>query len=284
MLSADSNNSGLNPYLACSHLAQGRNERGGYYASCELGGPRERAELAARITPARLDTERTLLEGLAAVSEPAREAVVAAALASEATDGASAQSELGAAIESFATQNRHRLQSLGIAPDRFARAFAEWTKARQMPLARLGRMVQETGSDPLRGLWIRLASALEEGEASAGEAAGRAIDCTTTASSPGDAGLEIEAAANRVRLRGQIDRDAWEQLSGLAVMAAALDGDLILDLGGVSFCDVGGLRILLALAEARRERGALILESVPEELARALPALGWNDGSMASAS
>jgi anti-anti-sigma factor len=58
---------------------------------------------------------------------------------------------------------------------------------------------------------------------------------------------------------------------------ASMDGaDIHLDLSGLSFCDISGIRSLVDAAHSR-EAGRLMLHGLPELLQKVLTVTGWSD-------
>ncbi len=80
-------------------------------------------------------------------------------------------------------------------------------------------------------------------------------------------------------IAGEVDESSYPRL---VRELAALDarGDVHIDLAGVSFCDLAGLRAIVCAAEPETDgsgRGHLTLHAVPDRLRRILEILGWND-------
>jgi ABC-type transporter Mla MlaB component len=79
-------------------------------------------------------------------------------------------------------------------------------------------------------------------------------------------------------IAGEIDESSYRRLvRGLA----ALDprGDVHIDLSGVEFCDLAGLRAIVCVTEADSGDSAprhLTLHAVPDRLRRILQILGWD--------
>ena len=80
-------------------------------------------------------------------------------------------------------------------------------------------------------------------------------------------------------IAGEIDEASYPRLlRGLAGLNAR--GDVHIDLAGVSFCDLAGLRAILCAAEPETDgpaRGHLTLHAVPDRLRRILEILGWDE-------
>ena len=80
-------------------------------------------------------------------------------------------------------------------------------------------------------------------------------------------------------IAGEIDESSYPRLMrGLGALNAR--GDVHIDLAGVSFCDLAGLRAIVTAAEPETGRSApghLTLHAVPDRLRRILEILGWDD-------
>ncbi len=61
-------------------------------------------------------------------------------------------------------------------------------------------------------------------------------------------------------------------------LSSGLDGadDIHLDMSGLSFCDVSGIRSLIEAAESRKQ-GRLMLYGLPNLLQRVMAATGWSN-------
>jgi len=91
-----------------------------------------------------------------------------------------------------------------------------------------------------------------------------------------DERLEIksEPSAGGLRLKGEID--AWNVDSAASILAQHLpDGDIYLDLTGLSFCDVNGIRALIALAEKANPKQRFIVRGLAPQLREVLQIVGW---------
>jgi ABC-type transporter Mla MlaB component len=80
-------------------------------------------------------------------------------------------------------------------------------------------------------------------------------------------------------IAGEIDESSYRRLvQGLAVLDPR--GNVRIDLSGVEFCDLAGLRAIVCVTEASAGDsvpGHLTLHAVPERLRRILQILGWDD-------
>jgi ABC-type transporter Mla MlaB component len=82
-------------------------------------------------------------------------------------------------------------------------------------------------------------------------------------------------------IAGEIDESSYRRLvRGLGVLNPR--GDVHIDLSGVEFCDLAGLRAIVCVTEADggtdgSARGHLTLHAVPGRLLRILEILGWDE-------
>jgi anti-anti-sigma regulatory factor len=80
-------------------------------------------------------------------------------------------------------------------------------------------------------------------------------------------------------IAGEIDESNYRRLvRGLAALNP--HGDVHIDLSGVDFCDLAGLRAIVCVTEADSggdAPGHLTLHAVPGRLRRILEILGWDD-------
>lgn len=86
-------------------------------------------------------------------------------------------------------------------------------------------------------------------------------------------------ASQGLVIAGDIDEYTYLTLTQ-SIAALAPNGDVHIDLGGVEFCDVAGLRAIVGAAgpasEARPDRH-VILHAVPARVLRILAILGWDE-------
>ncbi|HTZ23784.1 MAG TPA: STAS domain-containing protein [Streptosporangiaceae bacterium] len=93
--------------------------------------------------------------------------------------------------------------------------------------------------------------------------------------------LRITRASDGLGLiiAGEIDESSYPRLvRGLATLNPR--GAVHIDLAGVIFCDLAGLRAIVCAAEPETgdsARGHLTLHAVPHRLRRILEILGWDD-------
>jgi len=80
-------------------------------------------------------------------------------------------------------------------------------------------------------------------------------------------------------IAGEIDESSYPRLMrGLAALNPR--ADVHIDLSGVEFCDLAGLRAIVCVTQAEagdHAPGHLTLHAVPDRLRRILQILGWDD-------
>ena len=78
-------------------------------------------------------------------------------------------------------------------------------------------------------------------------------------------------------LAGAIDYFNVEAAMESLALAVDADGDCNIELSGLEFCDVSGIRAIVTLAEHRNGRGRLLLHGLPSQLQRVMTIVGWSD-------
>lgn len=90
-----------------------------------------------------------------------------------------------------------------------------------------------------------------------------------------DKQLEIKSdSPTGLMLSGELD--AWNVEPAASVLAQHLpDGDIYLDLSRLSFCDVNGIRALIALAEKTNPNQRFVVRGLAPQLRQVLQIVGW---------
>ncbi len=249
----------LGTHVACVHLQVGESARNQFYARCALGGERDRERWVAGIGPGGVEVVRALMAEFESIASAYRDRLAAAK----------------------ATVIAEGPRRTGLARNKLAMLVSDFLREVDAFVGLHATAIAETGMVP-GSLCATMARALNAWEANErldlpsieehwiGRAdPERALE---SAESIAVAGLHIATSADRskVRLTGQIDE------SNLAAMGEAFDTAVTdglpaaVDLSGVTFCSVGGLRRLAA----GDVRGELRLEGIPAHLVRALAAAG----------
>ncbi|WP_239104059.1 MEDS domain-containing protein [Microbispora corallina] len=101
-----------------------------------------------------------------------------------------------------------------------------------------------------------------------------------------DSDLEFDGALLRIRrtvepagirVEGDVEASTLEPLTrSLRAAASRGRGDVHVDLGGVSFIDLSGLRALLETAGSLGSRRSLVLERVPDHVRELILLIGWD--------
>jgi anti-anti-sigma factor len=92
-----------------------------------------------------------------------------------------------------------------------------------------------------------------------------------------DALLRITRTFDRpgLRLSGEIDASNAASVAGVVAAGPADGSDVHLDVSGVSFCDVDGIRVFVSRAEALGRR--VVLRGLSPDLERVMRLVGWID-------
>ena len=77
-------------------------------------------------------------------------------------------------------------------------------------------------------------------------------------------------------LAGEIDEDTYPGLETVLARFAAGAAALDLDLAGVAYCDLAGLRAMIRLAGAQAGGRRVILRNLPPGLRTVLEVVGWD--------
>jgi anti-anti-sigma factor len=305
-IAADSLNRPLGSWLTCRHLTSGssRQERGQFYPRCGLGGPAERLRWRAQVGPAQLDVVRVLQEEFDRFSSRSREELIEAkaeVLRSPAAPGPREHLEellrafLGA-TRAFLAKRRERFEEAGLPTEPLMQLIEdwawEWVKTRDLvglgfseerlqafatPSRRfLGALIEPArGRNAPAEAGKRLGSGMPGGPAVASAAAGREtsprqpvfesamLQVTRTLEPPG------------LSLVGEIDASNLDAVTDSLAGALAGTRDLHVDLSGVSFCDLAGMRAILRTAQMLGAGQRLVLQDVPRILERAMEIIGW---------
>jgi anti-anti-sigma regulatory factor len=81
-------------------------------------------------------------------------------------------------------------------------------------------------------------------------------------------------------IAGDIDEFSHDALVSALAELTEVSGDIHLDLAGVEYCDLAGLRSMVTLAASGAGRGGgtrVVLHAVPPQLRTALRIVGWED-------
>jgi hypothetical protein len=249
----------LGTHVACAHLQVGETARNQFYPRCALGSERDRERWVAGVGPGEIEVVRALMDELESIVAPYRQRLVAAkanVIAEAPRHGGPSRDALANLVTTFlADVNAFiGLRAVPIAETGMSPASLSATICRTL------EAWQANGRLDLPGIeehWIGRA----EHEVP--------LDAAEVIAMPGLL-IGTSAHPSEVRLTGQIDE------SNLVAVTAALDAavhtgaPVTVDLSGVRFCSLGGLR-RLAIGSGS---GDLRLVRIPAHFGRALAAAG----------
>jgi len=296
-IGTDSLSRPLRPSVTCRHLTVGAADRAGrFYPRCGLGGERERTLWLASAGPERVAVMAALQQEFDAATLALRQQLFAAKadiLARPATTAPAERlrpllDEFLATARRFVETHAGRLADVGLPGPELLRLIEDWARtwasSRDSGLDQVrrrgGTSVPTGPAQPLPGPSTPVVAAERQ-------LLGRPVrrgEARATATAAGEAvlvdrhGLRLlqRCSDGRLRLEGEVDA------AGVDALAAALDrataggdGDRHLDLGGLLFCDIAGLRALAAAAGRLAPQGRLVVHGMPPHLRRALDIAGW---------
>lgn len=247
----------LGEHIACAHLRAGESARNHFYPRCALGGERERLRWVANVGPGTVEVARSLqteFESVAARYRPRLIAAKAALLSAPPPQRGQSRDALTALIrdflvevDEFINRNTARISQTGFSPESLSamatRGLLEWQGDRRLDLPSIDEE------------WIGQAPLSNE------VAGSEVLDASGLLITRVDVPPEL-------RLTGQVDQ------ANLGALAATLDATrptatpTLLDLSGLTFCSVGGMRILVEAAAS----GNFQLVGIPTHLASAFSA------------
>lgn len=80
-----------------------------------------------------------------------------------------------------------------------------------------------------------------------------------------------------LRLTGDIDASNVTAVADALAKAMQGEGDVHLDLSGLTFCDVGGMRAIVSAAERLGGTRRLVLRGLPSHLQHVIRVIGWDE-------
>lgn len=270
----------LGSATTCRHLTIGNNGRrsGRFYPRCGLGGPAQRLEWLAEVTPARLAVMRSLEEEFAELTGAERTALIEAKarlLARGQADGAEVERlevQLSAfldRVDELITERRDRLADVGLPADRLQELLHHWSlawmRSRELFMPGLAQM-------GVGGLAPSAAAFL-----GADSYAGAATAHGEIVATAGRLVIERSGDPMRLRLLGEIDVANSDAVATAVSSALAGAAEVVVDFHDVLFCDLSGLRALVRAAEEAGAGQRIVVSGLPEHLRRALAIVGWTD-------
>jgi anti-anti-sigma regulatory factor len=250
----------LGTHIACAHLRAGESGRNHFYPRCALGGDRERLRWVANVGPGTVAVARSLQAEFESVASRYRPRLIAAkaTLLTEAPPRrGQCRAALAALIREFLSEidvfislNAARIAHTGLSPASLSSmatgALLEWQGDRRLDLPSIDEE------------WIgQTALSVEPAGSEVVDASGL---LTTSLDNP-----------PVLRVTGQVDQ------ANLDALAAALDQTrpartpMRVDLSGLTFCSVGGMRLLVEAAAS----GDFQLVDIPPHLASAFSAASF---------
>jgi anti-anti-sigma regulatory factor len=256
-LAATSYGKPLGTHVACAHLRAGESGRNQFYPRCALGGDRERLRWVASVGPGTVQVARSLQAEFESVASRYRPRLIAAKAAlmnaapprrAESRDALAALiRDFLAEVDAFISSNAARISQTGFSPESLTAMAGDellaWQGDRRLDLPSIDEE------------WIGRTAPTDE------LAGSEVVDAS---------GLLITSVddSHEMRLAGQVDQ------ANLGALAAALDETTpkgtptLVDLSGLTFCSVGGMRLLVEAAAS----GAFQLVGIPPHLASAFSA------------
>ena len=257
--------------MTCGHLTVGAEPQssGRFYARCALGDARERRQWLAVVSPARLDRMRELQEEFDGFTAPHRERLLEAKAGvlrdpADRTLRRGLEQQLSAfldAVAKFLTEREARFQQVGLPVAQLHPLIDEWSWA--WAKSRDLRDPQSFLGAPVAG---------PRGQAEQFSAAS-----ITGVPVYEDDLLRITRTVDppRLRFQGDIDASNLEAVAEALTVAIVGARDLDLDLSGVAFCDLGGLRAIVRAADSLEPSRRLVLRGTPNHLRRVFEMVGW---------
>jgi anti-anti-sigma factor len=256
--------------VTCGHLTIGTepHSNGHFYARCALGDVRDRRKWLAVVSPARLEKMRELQQEFDRFTAPHRDRLLGAkaevirdpanrtlrrALEQQLTDFLDT-------VAAFLSKREARFQQVGL------------------PVAQLNPLIDEWSWAWAKSRDLRDPQSFL-GAPVAGGAAAEPLGASTMSGVPvyEDDLLRITRIVDppRLRFNGDIDASNLEAVAEALTVAIVGARDLNLDLSGVAFCDLGGLRAIVRAAVNLEPSRRLVLSGTPGHLRRVFDVVGW---------
>lgn len=291
-LAADSQNRRLGSWLTCRHLTSGSDRQvpGRFYPRCALGSLDERRRWLAVVGLARLDVVRALQEEFDDFSLPYREQLFEAKAQLLRSPG---RTELRqsleqlvhgflAAMDRFLVERELRFQDVGLPIRPLMRLVDEWLWA----WVRSGQLANPPANSARLQVFSPYSQSFLEAAAASSwgtiEPQAATQDNGHVARSPAEptfdnGRLRIVRTADPPGLAFYGDIDA-ASLDAVAESLASLGpgaGDVEIDLSGVLFCDLGGIRAIVRAAQDQGAGRTLRVRGMPAQLQRAMQLVEW---------
>jgi anti-anti-sigma regulatory factor len=264
-VAADSRNVTLGTWLTCRHLTVGTedSERGTFYPRCSLGDADRRLHWVNQVSPGRLHVLRSIEEEFEAFAA-ARKADLFAAKAAALEEGSGGPAQ-------------RRLERL---MNEFLADAADFLAGREGRFRDLGIPIQDVLAltRDVAGTWVhsRRLDMLElPTPKSAPEPERERRDETMIFVDGGATLARIADDPVAFVLRGEIDADNAAAIERALASALPSTGDVTIDVSGLVFADLGGLRSLVRVRSQLGPDRRMVLAGAPRHVRRALNAAGW---------
>src|SRR2546421_2476292 len=279
-IAADSDDRQLHTHLTCRQLEIGSDtaQTGRFYPRCALGDSGQRRRWVARVGLERLELVRALQQEFDRFSDPhrkglyhARERLSVAPADWQLRDEMDRQLvRYRNAIAGFLRTNEERFRDAGlpIAPllELIEASLTTWARNRLDPASRLD------------GAGIRAFSPEAQAFLGSPVEASCKDDASPDAVVFDDGMLEVARAGGppRLLLSGEIDASNADALTHLLARESAGREPLSVDLSGILFCDLAGLRAILSAAQRFEGGSSLGLYGMPHQVRRTMELAGFS--------
>jgi ABC-type transporter Mla MlaB component len=271
-IAADSQHRSLGEKVTCGHLTAGSHTQstGRYYARCGLGSAADRARWLALVSPTRIEKLRALQDEFDKFTRPQRELLLeikAAVLRAPVQRGPRARLEHQVTdfldrVAAFLADRDQRFQEVGLPRAQLQPLIDDWCWA-WANSRELGDPQSFLGAQAVPGWHDARHSAIPGG--------------LPTVPVFEDGMLRISRTVDPPRLafNGDIDASNLDAVADALAVAVVGARDLEVDLSGVMFCDLGGLRALVHTASRLQPPHRLLLIGTPHHVRRVLDLVGW---------
>jgi anti-anti-sigma factor len=278
-IAADSDDRERHTHLTCRHLEIGTDlaQAGRFYPRCTLGDPGQRRRWVARVGLERLEVVRTLQQEFDRFIDPHRERLyqLRERLRAEPTDW-QLRDEMDRTLAEYRQAITRFLQER---EGRFRDAGLTIGPLQELIEGSLATWARHLLSRPPRLDAARLRAYSPEAQAFLGTAqdASWKREASTAEVVFDDGMLEIARAGDppRLMISGEMDVSNADVVAGALARESAGRDEVSIDLSGVLFSDLAGLRALLDAAGRLSGRSRLRLRGMPDQLRRTLELAGF---------
>lgn len=290
-LATDSREQPLGAVVSCRHMTSATNPHtpGRFYPHCALGTADDRLKWLAQVRPERLEVTRALQQEFDRFSQSHREQLLEAKVRLVASPNAPELRQhveqlllaFRQAMRLFLDEREERFEQVGLPIGPLMQLFEEWSQAwlqsRQPGSAGFSDSALRAFT-PQSQAFLRPAaeSPWRAGRDGSGEMADD-HRATLQARVFASGILRISPSSDPPGLifSGDIDASNVHRVAQSLAGAAVAAGDFHLDLSGVLFCDLGGLRAIVRASNGLPAGQRLVLHGMPASLKRVVPLVGW---------